>query len=84
MDLVHLVILMKVYPSYKTWFPEDKLNSENVFSNTLVKSIDIKNGTATHLNIETNKNKFKVSVDKVILSAGSQTHQKYYLIVVTK
>ena len=65
--------------SYKTWFPEDKFNSENVFSNTLVKSIDIKNGTATHLNIETNKNKFKVSVDKVILSAGSLNTPKILL-----
>ena len=65
--------------SYKTWFPEDKFNPENVFSNTLVESIEIKNGTATHLNIETNQNKFKVSVDKVILSAGSLNTPKILL-----
>ena len=30
--------------SYKTWFPEDKFNSQNVFSNASVKQLTITNG----------------------------------------
>ena len=42
--------------SYKTWFPEDKFNSQNVYSNTSVKHLTISNGRATHINVEKNGN----------------------------
>lgn len=57
--------------SYKTWFPEDKFNSQNVYSNTSVKYLTISNGRATHINVEKNGNVQQIAVDKVVLAAGS-------------
>ena len=38
--------------SYKAWFSDDKFNPERIFSNSDIKSIDISNGRATHINVE--------------------------------
>ena len=65
--------------SYKTWFPEDKFNSQNVYSNTSVKHLTISNGRATHINVEKNGNLQKIAVDKVILAAGSLNTPKVLL-----
>ena len=63
----------------KIWFSEDKFEPENVFSDTNIKSLDIANGKATHINVENNGTLHKVSVDKVILAAGSLNTPKILL-----
>ena len=65
--------------SYKTWFPEDKFNSQNVYSNTSVKHLTISNGRATHINFEKNGNVQQIAVDKVVLAAGSLNTPKILL-----
>ena len=65
--------------SYKTWFPEDKFNSQNVYSNTSVKHLTISNGRATHINVERNGNVQQIAVDKVVLAAGSLNTPKILL-----
>ncbi len=65
--------------SYKTWFPEDKFNSQNVYSNTSVKHLTISNGRATHINVEKNGNVKQIAVDKVVLAAGSLNTPKILL-----
>jgi len=65
--------------SYKTWFPEDKFNSQNVFSNASVKQLTITNGRATHINVEKNGNVEQIAVDKVVLAAGSLNTPKILL-----
>ena len=65
--------------SYKTWFPEDKFNSQNVYSNTSVKHLTISNGKATHINVEKNGNVQQIAVDKVVLAAGSLNTPKILL-----
>ena len=65
--------------SYKTWFPEDKFNSQNVYSNTSVKHLTISNGRATHINVEKNGNVQQIAVDKVVLAAGSLNTPKILL-----
>ncbi len=65
--------------SYKTWFPEDKFNSQNVYSNTSVKHLTISNGRATHINVEKNGNVHQIAVDKVVLAAGSLNTPKILL-----
>ncbi len=65
--------------SYKTWFPEDKFNSQNVYSNTSVKHLTISNGRATHINVEKNRNVHQIAVDKVVLAAGSLNTPKILL-----
>ena len=68
-----------VNSSYKTWFPEDKFNSQNVYSNTSVKHLTISNGRATHINVEKNGNVQQIAVDKVVLAAGSLNTPKILL-----
>ena len=63
----------------KIWFSEDKFEPENIFSDTNIKSLDIANGKATHINVENNGTLHKVSVDKVILAAGSLNTPKILL-----
>ena len=63
----------------KIWFSEDKFEPENVFSDTNIKSLDISNGKATHINVENNGTLHKVLVDKVILAAGSLNTPKILL-----
>jgi len=63
----------------KIWFSEDKFEPKNVFSDTNIKSLDIANGKATHINVENNGTLHKVSVDKVILAAGSLNTPKILL-----
>nr|AGQ19576.1 MedDCM-OCT-S38-C2-cds46 [Candidatus Actinomarina minuta] len=63
----------------KVWFSEDKFEPENVFSDTNIKSLDISNGKATHINVENNGVLHKVAVDKVILAAGSLNTPKILL-----
>ncbi len=63
----------------KIWFSEDKFEPENVFSDTNIKSLDIANGKATHINVENNGVLHKVAVDKVILAAGSLNTPKILL-----
>ncbi len=63
----------------KIWFSEDKFKPENVYSDTNIKSLDITNGKATHINVENNGTVHKVSVDKVILAAGSLNTPKILL-----
>jgi choline dehydrogenase-like flavoprotein len=63
----------------KIWFSEDKFEPKNVFSDTNIKSLDIANGKATHINVENNGKLHKVSVDKVILAAGSLNTPKILL-----
>jgi len=63
----------------KIWFSEDKFEPKNVFSDTNIKSLDISNGKATHINVENNGTLLKVSVDKVILAAGSLNTPKILL-----
>ena len=65
--------------SYRTWFPEDKFNSQNVYSNTSVKHLTISNGRATHINVEKNGNVHQIAVDKVVLAAGSLNTPKILL-----
>ena len=65
--------------SYKTWFPEDKFNSQNVFSNASVKQLTITKGRATHINVEKNGNVQQIAVDKVVLAAGSLNTPKILL-----
>ena len=65
--------------SYKTWFPEDKFNSQNVYSKTSVKHLTISNGRATHINVEKNGNIQQIAVDKVVLAAGSLNTPKILL-----
>ena len=65
--------------SYKTWFPEDKFNSQNVYSNTSVKHLTISNDRATHINVERNGNVQQIAVDKVVLAAGSLNTPKILL-----
>ena len=65
--------------SYKTWFPEDKFNSQNVYSNTSVKHLTISKGRATHINVEKNGNVQQIAVDKVVLAAGSLNTPKILL-----
>ncbi len=65
--------------SYKTWFPEDKFNSQNVYCNTSVKHLTISNGRATHINVEKNGNVQQIAVDKVVLAAGSLNTPKILL-----
>jgi choline dehydrogenase-like flavoprotein len=65
--------------SYKTWFPEDKFNSQNVYSNTSVKHLTISNDRATHINVEKNGNVQQIAVDKVVLAAGSLNTPKILL-----
>ena len=65
--------------SYKTWFPEDKFNSQNLYSNTSVKYLTISNGRATHINVEKNGNVQQIAVDKVVLAAGSLNTPKILL-----
>ena len=65
--------------SYKTWFPEDKFNSQNVYSNTSVKHLTISNGRATHINVDKNGNIQQIAVDKVVLAAGSLNTPKILL-----
>ena len=63
----------------KIWFSEDKFEPKNVFSDTNIKSLDIANGKATHINVENNGVLHKVAVDKVILAAGSLNTPKILL-----
>ena len=63
----------------KVWFSEDKFDPDNVFSDTNIKSLDISNGKATHINVENNNILYKVAVDKVILAAGSLNTPKIML-----
>ena len=63
----------------KIWFSEDKFEPENVFSDTNIKSLDIANGKATHINVENRGVLHKVAVDKVILAAGSLNTPKILL-----
>ncbi|MDC3226829.1 GMC family oxidoreductase N-terminal domain-containing protein [Acidimicrobiaceae bacterium] len=63
----------------KIWFSKDKFEPKNVFSDTNIKSLDISNGKATHINVENNGTLLKVSVDKVILAAGSLNTPKILL-----
>ncbi len=63
----------------KIWFSEDKFEPENVFSDTIIKSLDIANGKATHINVENSGVLHKVAVDKVILAAGSLNTPKILL-----
>ena len=63
----------------KIWFSEDKFEPENVFSDTNIKSLDIANGKATHINVENSGVLHKVAVDKVILAAGSLNTPKILL-----
>jgi len=63
----------------KVWFSEDKFEPNNVFSDTSIKSLDISNGKATHINVENNGILHKVAVDKVILAAGSLNTPKILL-----
>ena len=65
--------------SYKTWFPEDKFNSQNVYSNTSVKHLTISNGRATHISVEKNGKVQQIAVDKVVLAAGSLNTPKILL-----
>jgi choline dehydrogenase-like flavoprotein len=65
--------------SYQTWFPEDKFNSENVYSNTSVKYLTISKGKATHINVEKNGKVQQIAVDKVVLAAGSLNTPKILL-----
>ena len=50
-----------------------------MFSDTNIKSLDISNGKATHINVENNGTSHKVAVDKVILAAGSLNTPKILL-----
>ena len=63
----------------KVWFSEDKFEPENVFSDTNIRSLDISNGKATHINVENNGVSHKVAVEKVILAAGSLNTPKILL-----
>ena len=63
----------------KIWFSEDKFEPENVFSDTKIKSLDIADGKATHINVENRGVLHKVAVDKVILAAGSLNTPKILL-----
>jgi choline dehydrogenase-like flavoprotein len=65
--------------SYQTWFPEDKFNSQNVYSNTSVKYLTISKGKATHINVEKNGKVQQIAVDKVVLAAGSLNTPKILL-----
>ena len=65
--------------SYKTWFPEDKFNSQNVYSNTSVKHLTISNSRATHISVEKNGKVQQIAVDKVVLAAGSLNTPKILL-----
>ena len=65
--------------SYQTWFPEDKFNSQNVYSNTSVKYLTISKGRATHINVEKNGKVQQIAVDKVVLAAGSLNTPKILL-----
>jgi len=65
--------------SYKAWFSDDKFNSERIFSNSDIKSIDISNGRATHINVQNDGILHKVAVEKVILAAGSLNTPKILL-----
>src|SRR6056300_1509171 len=65
--------------SYKAWFSDDKFNPERIFSNSEIKSIDISNGKATHINVQNDGILYKVAVDKVILAAGSLNTPKILL-----
>ena len=44
----------------KVWFSEDKFDPDNVFSDTNIKSLDISNGKATHINVENNNILYKL------------------------
>jgi long-chain-alcohol oxidase len=57
--------------SYTTWFGKDKFNQNNIFSNTSIKKLILKNNRATHIEVEHNSEVHTIGVDKVILSAGS-------------
>ena len=63
----------------KIWFSKDKFEPKNVFSDTNIKSLDIANGKATHINVENSGVLHKVAVDKVILAAGSLNTPKILL-----
>ena len=65
--------------SYKAWFSDDKFNSERIFSNSDIKSIDISNRRATHINVQNDGILHKVAVEKVILAAGSLNTPKILL-----
>jgi hypothetical protein len=65
--------------SYKSWFSNDKFDSERIFSNSDIKSLDISNGKATHINVQNDGTLHKVAVDKVILAAGSLNTPKILL-----
>ena len=65
--------------SYKSWFSNDKFDSERIFSNSDIKSLDISNGKATHINVQNDGTLHKVAVDNVILAAGSLNTPKILL-----
>lgn len=65
--------------SYKSWFSNDKFDPERIFSNSDIKSLDISNGKATHINVQNDGTLHKVAVDKVILAAGSLNTPKILL-----
>ena len=65
--------------SYKSWFSNDKFDPERIFSNSDIKSLDISNGKATHINVQNDGTLHKIAVDKVILAAGSLNTPKILL-----
>ena len=65
--------------SYRSWFSNDKFDPERIFSNSDIKSLDISNGKATHINVQNDGTLHKIAVDKVILAAGSLNTPKILL-----
>tara|TARA_B100000902_G_scaffold29904_1_gene35883 strand:+ start:3762 stop:5606 length:1845 start_codon:yes stop_codon:yes gene_type:complete len=57
--------------SYTTWFGKDKFDQNNIFSNTAIKKLILRNNRATHIEVEHNSEVHTIGVDKVVLSAGS-------------
>ena len=63
----------------KVWFSDESFDPNNIFSNTNIKSLDLLNGKATHINVQNDGILHKVEVDKVILAAGALNTPKILL-----
>ena len=65
--------------SNKIWFSEERFEPNNVFSDTNIRSLNISNGKATHINVENNGTLHEIAVNRVILAAGSLNTPKILL-----
>ncbi len=65
--------------SNKIWFSEERFEPNNVFGDTNIRSLNISNGKATHINVENNGTLHEIAVNRVILAAGSLNTPKILL-----